>query len=90
MFWILYVKENIWEENHFDILSLINWDTKTLILLLTKIYKFQYLSFFSFDFKSEDRPGKNFLNGIYGEKPILIFLVLHLSKSRWLFVFPNG
>ena len=63
---------------NFEILSLTNCNTKNLILLSTKVYKLQYISFYSIDFKYEDRFRNLSRNIIYCEKPILIFWVLHL------------
>ena len=60
-------------KSHFDNFSLTNCDTKTLILLSTKISKLQYLSFYSSDFKSKDRSRKHSINKIHGEKTILYF-----------------
>ena len=50
-------EEHIRKKTHFDILSSTNCDTKTLILLLAKTSKLQYLSFCSSNFKYEDRSG---------------------------------
>jgi hypothetical protein len=77
-------------KTHFYILSLTKCDTETLILLSAQIYKFQYLSFRSSNFKSRDRSRNLTINRIHGEILIFRFWVLHLWKSRWLFIFPEG
>ena len=52
------------------------------------IFKFEYLSFCSFDWKTEDSSGNLEIERRHGEKPIFIFWVINLRKSLWLFNFP--
>ena len=54
MFWILWSNGKTWKKYHFDFLNSTNCDTETIIWLSTKINKLYYLSFCSFDLKSED------------------------------------
>ena len=54
------------------------------------IFKFEYLGFYSSDWKTEDSSGKIEIGRRHGEKSILRFWVFHLRKSLWLFTSPEA